>query len=103
MSDKTSGKMASALLAMALSYYYVMGEHIEKEIRRTDEILTTLLNWSSDDTYSNLTVDGRKSNILYWYNKQNALEETFTGFIDFLITDFPFEKFCSVWHSYAWH
>ena len=62
MSDKIPGKMTSALLAMALSYYYVMGEHIEKEIRRTDEVLTTLLRWSSDDAYSNLTVDERRSN-----------------------------------------
>lgn len=62
MSDKIPSKMTSALLAMALSYYYVMGEHIEKEIRRTDEVLTTLLRWSSDDTYSNLTVDERRSN-----------------------------------------
>ena len=62
MSDKIPGKMTSALLAMALSYYYVMGEHIEKKIRRTDEVLTTLLRWSSDDTYSNLTVDERRSN-----------------------------------------
>ena len=61
-SDKISSKMTSALLAMALSYYYVMGEHIEKEIQRTDEILTMLLSWSSDDLYTNLRGDDRKSN-----------------------------------------
>ena len=60
-SDKISSKMTSALLAMALSYYYVMGEHIEKEIQRTDEILTKLLSWSSDDLYTNLRGDDRKS------------------------------------------
>ena len=47
MTDKISDKMASALLAMSLSYYYVMGEHVEKE-ERVDEILSTLLNCSKD-------------------------------------------------------
>ena len=64
-SDKISSKMTSALLAMALSYYYVMGEHIEKEIRRMDEILSTLLSWSSDDLYTNLSGDNRKSNFKF--------------------------------------
>ena len=45
MSDKISDKMTSALLAMSLSYYYVMGEHVEKETRM-DEILSTLLGCS---------------------------------------------------------
>ena len=47
MTDKISDKMTSALLAMSLSYYYVMGEHVEKE-ERVDEILSTLLNCSKD-------------------------------------------------------
>ena len=54
MSDKLSDKMASALLAMSLSYYYVMGEHVEKETR-TDEILSTLLNCSQSKMYMNTT------------------------------------------------
>ena len=64
MSDKISNKMTSALLAMSLSYYYVMGEHVEKEMRRTDEILSTLLSWSSDDSYTNLSEDERKGNFI---------------------------------------
>ena len=59
MSDKVSHKMISALLAMSLSYYFVMGEHVEKEMRRTDEILSTLLNWSSDESYLNITEERR--------------------------------------------
>ena len=55
MSDKISQKMTSALLAMSLSYYYVMGDHVEKEVRRTDEILSTLLSWSHDNSYTNVT------------------------------------------------
>ena len=51
MSDKISQKMTSALLAMSLSYYYVMGEHVEKETR-TDEILSTLLNCSQDKMHT---------------------------------------------------
>ena len=61
MSEKISNKMTSALLAMSLSYYFVMGEHVEKEMRRTDEILSTLLNWSTNDSYLNVT-EGRKGN-----------------------------------------
>ena len=49
MSDKISQKMTSALLAMSLSYYYVMGDHVEKE-KRADEILSTLLTCSQDKT-----------------------------------------------------
>ena len=54
MADKISDKMTSALLAMSLSYYYVMGEHIGKE-KRIDEILSTLLSWTDDKTYMNTT------------------------------------------------
>ena len=53
MSDKISDKMTSALLAMSLSYYYVMGEHVEKEAR-TDEILSTLLNCSKGKTHTSV-------------------------------------------------
>ena len=42
MSSKISRKMNSALLAMSLSYYYVMGEDVDKE-EKADEILSTLL------------------------------------------------------------
>ena len=68
MSDKVSHKMISALLAMSLSYYFVMGEHVEKEMRRTDEILSTLLGWSSDESYTNVTEDRKGRVILntYW-------------------------------------
>jgi len=38
----SSEKMTSALLAMSLSYYYVMEEQIKKE-EKADEILATLL------------------------------------------------------------
>ena len=54
MSDRISDKMTSALLAMSLSYYYVMGEHVEKETR-TDEILATLLDCSEGKMYMNTT------------------------------------------------
>ena len=54
MSDKISDKMTSALLAMSLSYYYVMGGHVKKETR-TDEILSTLLNCSQHKMYMNTT------------------------------------------------
>ena len=54
MTDNISDKMTSALLAMSLSYYYVMGEHVEKE-KRTDEILSTLLNSSQSKMYMNTT------------------------------------------------
>ena len=54
MSDKISNKMTSALLAMSLSYYYVMGEHVEKEAR-TDEILSTLFNCLEAKMYINTT------------------------------------------------
>ena len=57
--------MTSALLAMALSYYYVMGEHVEEEIRRMDEILASLVSWSADDIYTNLNEGNRKSSQLY--------------------------------------
>lgn len=60
MSEKISNKMTSALLAMSLAYYYVMGEHVEKNIRRTDTILSTFLSWSADDSYTNLGEDQRK-------------------------------------------
>ena len=52
MSDKISDKMTSALLAISLSYYYVMEEHVEKETR-TDEILSTLLNCSKNKMHTN--------------------------------------------------
>jgi len=42
ISNKMPHKMNSALLAMSLSYYYVMGEYVEKE-QNADEILCTLL------------------------------------------------------------
>ena len=63
MSDKISDKMTSALLAMSLSYYYVMGEHVEKEAR-TDEILSTLLNCSEAKVYMNTTkqIKGKSEN-----------------------------------------
>ena len=64
MSDKISHKMTSALLAMSLSYYYMMGEHVEKEMRRTDEILSTILSWLSDESYLNVTEE-RKGNRLF--------------------------------------
>ena len=66
MPDKTSDKINSALLAMSLSYYHVMGEHVEKEIRRTDEILSTMLSWSPNDTYTNINEErkGNNSNTL---------------------------------------
>ena len=51
MSDKISDKMTSALLAMSLSYYYVMEEHVEKETRM-DEILSTLLNCSKNKMHT---------------------------------------------------
>ena len=54
ISDKISDKMTSALLAMSLSYYYVMEGHVEKETR-TDEILSTLLNCSQQKTHMNTT------------------------------------------------
>ena len=38
----SSDKMTSALLAMSLSYYYVMEEQIKKE-KKADKILSTLL------------------------------------------------------------
>ena len=62
MSEKISSKMTGALLAMSLAYYYVMGEQVEKEIRRTDEILSTILSWSADDSYTNLNEDQRWGN-----------------------------------------
>jgi len=54
MADKISDKITSALLAMSLSYYYVMGDHAGKE-RRMDEILSTLLSWTDVKTYMNTT------------------------------------------------
>ena len=62
MSEKISNKMTSALLAMSLAYYYVMGEHVEKDIRKTDTILSTFLSWSADDSYTNLSEGQRKGN-----------------------------------------
>ena len=38
----SSDKMTSALLAMSLSYYYVMEEYVEME-KKVDKILATLL------------------------------------------------------------
>ena len=63
MSDKISNKMTSALLAMSLSYYYVMGEHVEKEAR-TDEILSTLLKCLEAKMNMNTTkqINGRSEN-----------------------------------------
>ena len=52
MSDKVSDKMASALLAMAVAYYHVMEEHVEKD-KRTDEIFFTLLSCSKDKVHKN--------------------------------------------------
>ena len=40
--------MNSAMLAMALSYYYVMGEDVNKE-EKADQILSTLLKHSAHD------------------------------------------------------
>jgi len=54
MADKISDKMTSAILAMSLSYYYVMGEQVGKE-KRMDEILSTLLGWTDGKTYINTT------------------------------------------------
>ena len=42
MSSKIPHKMNSALLAMSLSYYYVMEDYVEKE-QKADEILSILL------------------------------------------------------------
>ena len=42
MSSKISHRMNSALLAMSLSYYYVVEDYVEKE-EKADEILSTLL------------------------------------------------------------
>ena len=53
MSDKISHEMTSALLAMSLSYYYAMGEHVKKEARM-DEILSTLFNCSKGKTLSSI-------------------------------------------------
>ena len=47
-SSKISSKMNSAMLAMALSYYYVMGEDVNKE-EKADQILSTLLKHSAHD------------------------------------------------------
>ena len=48
MSDKISHKMNSALLAMSLSYYYIMGDDVDKE-EKADEILSTLLGNNKHD------------------------------------------------------
>jgi len=47
-SSKISHKINSAMLAMALSYYYVMGEDVNKE-EKADQILSTLLKHSAHD------------------------------------------------------
>ena len=49
VSSRMSHKMTSALLAMSLSYYYVMGADVEKE-QNADEILCTLLGNNSHNT-----------------------------------------------------
>ena len=56
-SNKMSHKMNSALLAMTLSYYYVMGADVQME-GKADEILSTLLgnNALSTKGQSNLFV-----------------------------------------------
>ena len=64
MTDKISDKMTSALLAMSLSYYYVMGEHVEKE-ERVDEILSTLLNCSKD--MAQISTEKAKGDYDMWY------------------------------------
>lgn len=43
-----SDKMTSALLAMSLSYYYVMEEQMKNE-KKADEILSTLLTCHGND------------------------------------------------------
>ena len=42
-------EMTNALLAMSLSYYYVMEEQMEKEIRTADKILATLIACQSNN------------------------------------------------------
>ena len=44
----SSDKMTSALLAMSLSYYYVMEEQIKKE-KKADDILATLLTCNGNN------------------------------------------------------
>ena len=48
ISSKISLKMNSAMLAMSLSYYYVMGEDVNKE-EMADQILSTLLKHNTND------------------------------------------------------
>ena len=68
-SIEISDKIASALLAMSLSYYYVMGEHVEKEAR-TDEILSTLLSCTQHKMYMNTTRQ-KKGKLLLLIGKYN--------------------------------
>ena len=89
MSDKISQKMTSALLAMSLSYYYVMGEHVEKEAR-TDEILSTLLNCSRDKMHTNTKQTTGKYTVsalifkgLYFMNYPKMRSLQFIFMVDF--------------------
>ena len=80
MSDKISDKMTSALLAMSLSYYFVMGEHVEKETR-TDEILSTLLNCSKNKMHTNTEQTKGKCNA---YTIQRELYKNVFGKVNFI-------------------
>ena len=64
MSSNISHKMNSALLAMSLSYYYVMEEHVDKE-EKADEILSTLLG---NNKHGGLNTRG-KSNSIYFCHR----------------------------------
>ena len=63
MSSNISHKMNSALLAMSLSYYYVMEENVDKE-EKADEILSTLLN---NNKHGGLTQEGKVTLISIQY------------------------------------
>ena len=54
VTDRVSETYSSALLAMSLSYYYIMGEHLRKDNdERMDEILSSLLTMYGNKAYSN--------------------------------------------------
>jgi len=54
VNDRVTETYSSALLAMSLSYYYVMGEHLRKEdSERVDEIVSSLLTMFGSKAYAN--------------------------------------------------
>ncbi|XP_065898812.1 uncharacterized protein [Dysidea avara] len=54
VTDRVTETYSSALLAMSLSYYYIMGEHLRKDDgERMDEILSSLLTMYGSKAYSN--------------------------------------------------